>query len=159
MFTWILFAFTTELPIYLTIAPRFFCSYLLFTKKKKKKKKKKKIVCWDFNFNFINIRLPQHIQPNCSDIPFISIAVQFLLLCENKGADQLRSNCEVDQHLCFRYTDSTIPLLLIRNFNILACLFDCTCQFVLHLIGNPEDRFSRVAAHMAVDVTKLVAQT
>ena len=32
-------------------------------------------------------------------------------LCENKDADELRSNCEADQHLCFRYTDSTIPLL------------------------------------------------
>ena len=30
---------------------------------------------------------------------------------ENKGADQLRSNCEADQRLCFRYTDSTISLL------------------------------------------------
>ena len=30
---------------------------------------------------------------------------------ENKGTDQLRSNCEADQRLCFRYTDSTIPLL------------------------------------------------
>ena len=35
-----------------------------------------------------------------------------ICLCENKGADQLRSNCEADQRLCFRYTDSTIPLLL-----------------------------------------------
>ena len=33
-------------------------------------------------------------------------------LCENKGADQLRGNREADQRLCFRYTDSTIPLLL-----------------------------------------------
>ena len=33
-------------------------------------------------------------------------------LCENKGADQLRSNCEADRHLCFCYTDSTISLLL-----------------------------------------------
>ena len=32
-------------------------------------------------------------------------------ICDNKGADQLRSNCEADQHLCFRYTDSTIPFL------------------------------------------------
>ena len=31
---------------------------------------------------------------------------------ENKGADQLRSNCEADQRLCFRYWDSKIPLLL-----------------------------------------------
>ena len=30
---------------------------------------------------------------------------------ENKGADQLRSNCEADQRLCFRYSDSTVPLL------------------------------------------------
>ena len=33
-------------------------------------------------------------------------------LCENKGADQLRGNREADQRLCFRYSDSTIPLLL-----------------------------------------------
>ena len=32
-------------------------------------------------------------------------------LCENKGADQLRSNCEAAQRLCFHSTDSMIPLL------------------------------------------------
>ena len=31
---------------------------------------------------------------------------------ENKSADQLRGNREADQRLCFRYSDSTIPLLL-----------------------------------------------
>ena len=31
--------------------------------------------------------------------------------CENKDADQLRGNREPDQRLCFRYIDSTIPLL------------------------------------------------
>ena len=35
-----------------------------------------------------------------------------ICIAENKGGDQLRSNCEGDQHLCFCYTDSTIPLLL-----------------------------------------------
>ena len=30
---------------------------------------------------------------------------------KNKGADQLRGNREADQRLCFRYIDSTIPLL------------------------------------------------
>ena len=35
---------------------------------------------------------------------------------ENKGADQLRSNCEADQRLCFRYSDSTFPLLLNPKF-------------------------------------------
>ena len=32
-------------------------------------------------------------------------------ICENKDADQLRGNRETDQRLCFRYKDSTIPLL------------------------------------------------
>ena len=32
-------------------------------------------------------------------------------ICENKDAVQLRGNREADQRLCFRYTDSTIPLL------------------------------------------------
>ena len=34
-----------------------------------------------------------------------------LCICENKDADQLRSNCAADQRLCFRYIDSTAPLL------------------------------------------------
>ena len=34
-----------------------------------------------------------------------------ICLGENKGADQLRGNREADQRLCFRYTNSTIPLL------------------------------------------------
>ena len=36
---------------------------------------------------------------------------QTICICENKGADQLRSNCEADQRLCFRYMDSTVSLL------------------------------------------------
>ena len=32
-------------------------------------------------------------------------------ICKNKDADQLHGNHEADQPLCFRYTDSTIPLL------------------------------------------------
>ena len=32
-------------------------------------------------------------------------------ICENKDADQLRCNHKADQRLCFRYIDSTIPLL------------------------------------------------
>ena len=32
-------------------------------------------------------------------------------ICENKDADQLRGNREAYQRLCFRCTDSTIPLL------------------------------------------------
>ena len=34
-------------------------------------------------------------------------------LCENKGADQLCSNCTADQRLFLRHMDSTISLLPI----------------------------------------------
>ena len=72
---------------------------------------------------------------------------QTICICENKDADQLRSNCEADQRLCFRYSDSTIPPQL-RNFKLLALFCECTGQFVSDLVGNPEDRFSCVAAQM-----------
>ena len=44
---------------------------------------------------------------------------------ENKDADQLRGNREADQHLCFRYWDGTIPLLLkseISSFLLFSVL-------------------------------------
>ena len=37
---------------------------------------------------------------------------QTICIGENKGADQFRGNREADQRLCFRHTDSRIPLLL-----------------------------------------------
>ena len=40
-----------------------------------------------------------------------------ICICENKGADQLRGNRETDQRLCFRYSDSTIPPLLISKIS------------------------------------------
>ena len=55
-----------------------------------------------------------------------------ICICENKRADQLRSYCEADQRLCFRYTDSTIPLL----FQSLAIFCTCTARFVSDLFGN-----------------------
>ena len=36
---------------------------------------------------------------------------QTFCMWENKDTDQLRSNCEADQRLCFCYTDTTIPPL------------------------------------------------
>ena len=47
-------------------------------------------------------------------------------LSENKGADQLRSHCEADQHLCFRYSDSTISLLPKSEISSL-CLYSSVC--------------------------------
>ena len=46
---------------------------------------------------------------------------------ENKGADQLRGNREADQRLCFRYSDSTIPLLLKSEISRFY-LFSVTVQ-------------------------------
>ena len=76
----------------------------------------------------------------------MSLVMRKLGFCiwENKDADQLRGNREADQRLCFRYTDSTIPLL----FTPLAILCDCTDRFVSDLVRNPEDRFSRDEAHI-----------
>ena len=38
-------------------------------------------------------------------------------LCDNKVADQLHSNCEADQGLCFYYMDGTMPPLLILKIS------------------------------------------
>ena len=80
-------------------------------------------------------------------------------ICENKDADQLRGNRETDQRLCFRYTDSSIPLL-IRNFKPLAILCGCRAWFVWDLVGNTEDRFSQNEAQINVEANnKDVDQT
>ena len=62
------------------------------------------------------------------------------------------SNCTADQRLCFHYTDSTIPPILIpKTSKILASM--TAGQFVLDLIRNPEDRFSHVTAHLRKCIT------
>ena len=40
-----------------------------------------------------------------------------ICICENKGADQLCSNCTADRRRCFRSTDSIIPLLIIPKIS------------------------------------------
>ena len=60
-----------------------------------------------------------------------------ICICENKDADQLRGNREADLRLCFRYSDSTIPLLLkYEHFKLLALFCACTDRFVSDLFGN-----------------------
>ena len=59
---------------------------------------------------------------------------------ENKGADQ---------HLCFNYIDSAIPLL--SKFKISSLLLSSVVVqpvFFSDLVENPEDRFSHGAAQM-----------
>ena len=58
-----------------------------------------------------SIYLTPDLHP-CSQMSLVIRKPAFcIILCENKDADQLRGNREADQRLCFRYTDSTIPLL------------------------------------------------
>ena len=65
-------------------------------------------------------------------------------LCEIKGADQLRSNCQADQPLCFHYSDSTISLLpKSQNFKLLAIFCACTAWFVSDLYETPKTGFLR----------------
>ena len=53
--------------------------------------------------NFFALRVQRHLSRR--------MGKRTICIGENKGADQLRSKCEADQRLCFRYIDSTIPLL------------------------------------------------
>ena len=58
---------------------------------------------------------------------------------ENKGADQLCDNRTADQQLCFRYIDSTIPLLPKSEFfKPLIISSGCAARFVSDLVENPE---------------------
>ena len=69
-------------------------------------------------------------------------------ICENKAADQLRGNREADQRLCFRYTDSTIPLLPICE---ITSLYPSSVAVQPGLcVGpgrKPRRRFSQKEAH------------
>ena len=56
----------------------------------------------------------------------------FCILYENKDADQFRGNLEAGQRLCFRYIDSTIPLLSISE----AIFCSCTDWLVWDQVGN-----------------------
>ena len=70
---------------------------------------------YDFDDNFIQIERYCEIDVGMLEsFHYMSRHVGKPTICigENKGADQLRSNCEADQRLCFRYSDSTIPPLL-----------------------------------------------
>ena len=65
---------------------------------------------------------------------------------ENKGADQLRSNCEADQRLCFRYSDSTVSPLLKSEissfFSVIIQVGLCrTCSETTLLVFPPGTRW------------------
>ena len=60
---------------------------------------------------------------------------------ENKGADQLRGNCEAYQRLSFRYSDSTIrvgviEIVIVINCNLITFfkIIENNCNSVFTLI-------------------------
>ena len=74
---------------------------------------------------------------------------QTFCICENKGADQLRSHCEADQCICFRYMDSMIPLLSTsKNSSLLPC--SVLLQLILwhQPVPKPQCLLSHDVAHM-----------
>ena len=57
----------------------------------------------------LRIQTHAHKQASCSQAT-LSFESSYCI-CENKGIDQLCSNCTADQHLCFGYIARIIPLL------------------------------------------------
>ena len=72
---------------------------------RKKSVKQKIIKQWPYLFS--------HMRKACFLMTHMSLVMRkpAFCICENKDADQLRGNREADQRLCFRYSDSMIPLL------------------------------------------------
>ena len=68
-------------------------------------------------------------------------------ICENKGADQLRSNCSADQCLCFHYIDNTIPLLYKSEISSLRPSSMAVQPGLCRMWSEiPKDRFCHDAA-------------
>ena len=58
------------------------------------------------------------------------------------------SNCTADLRLVFATRIVQFFFYLNPKFQVLTIFSDCIGRFVQDPVGNPEDRFSRVAAHI-----------
>ena len=67
----------------------------------------------------VNEKMKQMVYQQCNRYRRCFLRKPNFCICENKDADQLCGDREADQRLCFRYIDSTIPLL--SKFEI-SCL-------------------------------------
>ena len=101
----------------------FFSHFLLFKVRDIKQHiKHERLEAKKYYLRLKHFKVPKHEKNGC-DLTWKNIGSkckQYLsrlmgkpTICigENKDADQLRGNREADQRLCFRYSDSTIPLL------------------------------------------------
>ena len=75
-------------------------------------------------------------------------------ICENKDADQLRGNREADQRLCFRYKDSTIPLLPKSEISSLQPSSVAVQHVCVRPGRKPERWFSHDTSHMKFSCLK-----
>ena len=74
---------------------------------------------------------------------------------ENKGADQLRSNCEADQRLCFCYTDSTIPLHTLKSeFQASSSFLSLYRSVCVGPVRKSHCWFSHEVAHIMRDLLR-----
>ena len=73
-----------------------------------------------------------------------------ICISENKDADQLRGNREADQRLCFRYSDSTITLLLNPKFQASSCFLCLYRPVCVGPVRKPHCWFSHEAAHLFI---------
>ena len=69
-------------------------------------------------------------------------------ICKNKNSDQLRSNCEADEHLCFCHTDSTIPLLSKSKISSPLPSYVLVQLVCVEPVRKPHCWFSHDAAHL-----------
>ena len=89
--------------------------------------------------------MPRHTKNRPVDLARFSLKFYRLRTSfEEKRAKSTRQflmcqdlNCTADQRLCFRYTDSTVPLLSKCK----AISWGCTARFLSDLVENPEDNF------------------
>ena len=86
-----------------------------------------------------------------AEIQYMSHLMGKPTICKgkNKDADQLRGNREADQRLCFRYSDSTIPLLhkspKFQDSSSFLCLYRPVC---VGPVWKPHCWFSHETAHI-----------
>ena len=82
---------------------------------------------------------------------------------EYKDADKLRGYREADQRLCFRYSDSTIPLLLkseissLKLFSVLVQAGLCRTCSETTLLVFPRDGSSITLSHFHFNVSDSLA--
>ena len=73
-------------------------------------------------------------------------------ICKNKDTDQLCGDCEADQRFCFRYMDSTIPLLSKSKISSLEPSSVADSSVCVGPVQKPCLWFSHEGAHILLTI-------